>query len=93
MDCGKTDNVTVELRSGHAEIFGTELVANTKYTFTNGDKFAIFTYRGCTIMVSINQSELSNDIFDQSEHSYKITDQSELCIHSTYHSRCRGGWR
>ena len=26
VDCGKTDNVTVELRSGHAEIFGTELV-------------------------------------------------------------------
>ena len=52
VDCGKTDKVTVELRSGHAEIFGTELVANTKYTFTNGAKFAIFTYQGCSIMVS-----------------------------------------
>ena len=30
VDCGKTDKVTVELKSGHAEIFGTELVINTK---------------------------------------------------------------
>ena len=30
VDCGKTDKVTVELKTGHAEIFGTELVINTK---------------------------------------------------------------
>ena len=32
VDCGKTDKVTVELKSGHAEIFGTELVINTRFT-------------------------------------------------------------
>ena len=30
VDCGKTDKVTVELKAGHAEILGTELVINTK---------------------------------------------------------------
>ena len=30
VDCGKTDRVVVELKSGHAEIFGTEMVVNTK---------------------------------------------------------------
>ena len=30
VDCGKTDKVTVELKSGLAEIFGTEMVINTK---------------------------------------------------------------
>ena len=45
VDSGKTDKVTVELKSGHAEIFGTELVINTKYQFGSGSKFAIFTYQ------------------------------------------------
>ena len=31
VDCGKNDKVIVELKSGHAEIFGTEMVINTKY--------------------------------------------------------------
>ena len=31
MDCGKNDRVVVELLSGHAEIFGTEMVAHNKY--------------------------------------------------------------
>jgi len=52
VDCGKTDKVTVELKSGHAEIFGTELVINTRYQFTTGSKFAIFTYQGCTVLVT-----------------------------------------
>ena len=30
VDCGKNDKVVVELKSGHAEIFGTEMVVNTK---------------------------------------------------------------
>ena len=34
MDCGKTDRVAVELLSGHAEIFGTEMVAHNKYQVT-----------------------------------------------------------
>ena len=35
VDCGKNDKVIVELKSGLAEIFGTELVINTKYVFSN----------------------------------------------------------
>ena len=40
-----------QLRSGKAEIFGTELAINQKYQFTSGMKFAIFTYWGCTVNV------------------------------------------
>ena len=52
VDCGRTEKVSVELKTGHAEIFGTELVANTRYQFSSGAKFAIFTYQGCTVHVS-----------------------------------------
>jgi len=51
VDCGKTDKVIVELKSGHAEIFGTEMVVNTKYQFTTGTKFAVFTFQGCAVQV------------------------------------------
>jgi len=51
VDCGKTDRVVVELKSGHAEIFGTEMVVNTKYQFTTGAKFAVFTFQGCSVQV------------------------------------------
>ena len=52
VDCGKNDKVIIELKSGMAEIFGTELVINTKYQFTTGSKFAVFTFQGCTVQVS-----------------------------------------
>jgi len=51
VDCGKTDKVVVELKSGHAEIFGSEMVINTKYQFTTGAKIAVFTYQGCAVQV------------------------------------------
>lgn len=51
VDCGKTDRVVVELKSGHAEIFGTEMVVNTKYQFTTGAKIAVFTFQGCAVQV------------------------------------------
>jgi len=51
VDCGKNDKVFVELKSGHAEIFGTEMVVNTKYQFTSGSKFAVFTFQGCSVQV------------------------------------------
>eukprot|EP00092_Neocalanus_flemingeri_P007445 GFUD01008041.1.p1 GENE.GFUD01008041.1~~GFUD01008041.1.p1 ORF type:complete len:444 (+),score=129.18 GFUD01008041.1:63-1334(+) len=51
VDCGKTDRVVVELKSGQAEIFGTEMVVNTKYQFTTGTKFAVFTFQGCAVQV------------------------------------------
>lgn len=42
-------NVFVELKSGMAEIFGTEIVRNKKYLFTAGTKMAVFTWHGCTL--------------------------------------------
>ena len=44
--------VVVELMSGVAEIFGTEMVLHTKYHFGQGAKIAVFTYHGCTVQVS-----------------------------------------
>lgn len=51
VDCAKGEKVTVELMSGIAEIFGTEMVTNTKYKFGSGTKLAVFTYQGCSIKV------------------------------------------
>jgi polyribonucleotide 5'-hydroxyl-kinase len=46
------ETISVELKAGIAEIFGTEMVLNTKYVFRTGAKFAVFTYHGCQILVS-----------------------------------------
>ena len=54
VDCPKDECCVVELMSGRAEIFGTELVVETLYKFTNGAKFAIFTYHGCQVTVKGN---------------------------------------
>merc|ERR1719397_1846021 len=45
------DRVVVELLSGNAEIFGTEMVAHNKYQFQRGAKFAVFTFQGCRVQV------------------------------------------
>lgn len=45
------ESITVELKSGKAEVFGSEMVENCKYKFVSGDKFSIFTYHGCEIEV------------------------------------------
>ena len=50
-DCPKTEEVTVELRAGTAEVFGTEMVQNKVYRFQQGAKFSVFTYDGCQVMV------------------------------------------
>ena len=50
----KEDVVIVELLSGVAEIFGTEMVINpgkARYTFHHGAKFSVFTYHGCSVKV------------------------------------------
>ena len=39
MDCPKGEKMTVELLSGIAEIFGTEMVTHTKYSFSTGKIF------------------------------------------------------
>lgn len=40
-----------QLKSGFAELFGTELVKSKQYEFTTGAKVAIFTYQGCVLSV------------------------------------------
>ena len=47
-----------QLRSGLAEVFGTELVKGKKYEFTAGAKVAVFTWQGCTIEL-IGKTEVS----------------------------------
>ncbi|XP_046736937.1 protein CLP1 homolog [Diprion similis] len=45
----KNEKVTLELKSGLAEVFGTELVKGKKYEFTAGAKLAVFTWQGCVL--------------------------------------------
>lgn len=39
----------LQLKSGLAEVFGTELVKGKKYEFPAGAKVAVFTWQGCTV--------------------------------------------
>ncbi|XP_075449313.1 polyribonucleotide 5'-hydroxyl-kinase Clp1 [Ascaphus truei] len=41
----------VELVSGLAEVFGTELTRNKRYTFPPGSRAAVFTWHGCTVQL------------------------------------------
>ena len=41
--------VLLRLRSGLAEVFGTELMKGRTYTFGPGSKIAVFTWHGCVI--------------------------------------------
>ncbi|PNF25313.1 CLP1-like protein [Cryptotermes secundus] len=45
----KNEKVILELKSGMAEVFGTELVKGKTYVFTTGAKIAVFTWQGCVI--------------------------------------------
>jgi len=45
---------TLQLVSGLAEIFGTELVKNHPYTFPSGSKVAVFSWQGCTVNISFD---------------------------------------
>jgi polyribonucleotide 5'-hydroxyl-kinase len=42
---------SITLKSGHAEIFGTELSKSKEYNFQNGGKFSVFTWHSCTLAV------------------------------------------
>lgn len=46
------EKVQLELLSGLAEIFGSELNRNKKYTFGPGSKIAVFTWQGCSVSLS-----------------------------------------
>lgn len=43
------EQVQLELITGMAEVFGSELNRNKKYTFGPGSKIAVFTWQGCTV--------------------------------------------
>lgn len=45
----KNEKVYLTLKSGLAEIFGTELVKGKLYEFSSGAKVAVFTWQGCTL--------------------------------------------
>jgi polyribonucleotide 5'-hydroxyl-kinase len=55
--------VVVELMSGVAEIFGTEMVLHTKYHLGQGAKVAVFTYHGCTVQVRNSSPFITWDDF------------------------------
>ena len=49
-----TSPVEILLKSGKAEMFGTELRPEKLYQFKKGDKVAIFTFHDCKILLSGN---------------------------------------
>lgn len=54
------ERVQLELFSGMAEVFGSELNRNKKYTFGPGSKIAVFTWHGCTVSLS-GKTEVRED--------------------------------
>ena len=46
------ERVQLELLTGLAEVFGSELNRNKKYTFGPGSKIAVFTWQGCSVSLS-----------------------------------------
>lgn len=46
------ERVQLELLSGMAEVFGSELNKNKRYTFGPGSKIAVFTWHGCTVSLT-----------------------------------------
>lgn len=46
------ERAQLELLSGLAEVFGSELNRNKKYTFGPGSKIAVFTWQGCSVSLS-----------------------------------------
>lgn len=45
----KGEKVYLTLKSGFAEVFGTELVKGKPYEFASGAKVAVYTWHGCTL--------------------------------------------
>lgn len=43
------EQVELELLTGMAEVFGSELNRNKKYVFGPGSKIAVFTWQGCSV--------------------------------------------
>ena len=47
-----TEEVSLTLVEGQAEIFGTEIPINKMYTFVPGLSVAVFSWRGCRLKIS-----------------------------------------
>lgn len=53
VEAGETaEHVEMELLTGMAEVFGSELNRNKKYKFGPGSKIAVFTWHGCSVNLS-----------------------------------------
>ncbi|KAK0092023.1 hypothetical protein PV326_002370 [Microctonus aethiopoides] len=48
----ENEKVTLELKRGFAEVFGTELVEGKKYEFSIGAKVGVYTWQGCTLKLA-----------------------------------------
>lgn len=53
------ERVQLELLTGLAEVFASELNRNKKYTFGPGSKIAVFTWHGCTVCL-YGKTEVGN---------------------------------
>ncbi|CAL2037035.1 unnamed protein product [Caenorhabditis brenneri] len=54
---GEDSDVCLEVVSGYAEIFGTELLQNKKYTFPPKSRVAVFTWKTATVeLVGVTES-------------------------------------
>lgn len=53
------EQIELELLTGMAEVFGSELNRNKKYTFGAGAKIAVFTWQGCSVNL-YGKPEVSN---------------------------------
>jgi len=51
---GSSEFCVLQLVSGFAEIFGTELVKNHPYSLPSGSKVAVFSWQGCTVNISFD---------------------------------------
>lgn len=49
LKCKVMYDVYLQIKSGYAELFGTELVKGKPYEFHTGAKVAVFTWHGCTV--------------------------------------------
>lgn len=47
----KAEKIILTVKSGLAEVFGTELVKGKPYEFTSGAKIAVFSWHGCTVEI------------------------------------------
>lgn len=76
------EQVELELLTGMAEVFGSELNRNKKYTFGPGSKIAVFTWQGCSVNL-YGKPEVSTRsrvyiIFIQSLHRETYVSESSI---------------